>query len=85
MPSSDQFSADEGPSHNAKGLLVIGPQEVNFSDVLVKAMQEAKLALAESRYARGSPDEERRALKLSAGRRLFSHREAERQRRLGAA
>ena len=86
MPSPGlEAHPDDGPSHNARGLLVIGPQAVSFSDVLVKAMEEARLQLADSHYARGSPDQERKALKLAHGRRLYSHREAERQRRAGEA
>lgn len=92
MPSPGLESPD-GPSHNAKGLLIIGPQAVSFSDVLAKLIDEAKGQKDESHYA-PSPDAERKAFvtyesrrppeSRTTGKRLFSFREAQRQRESAA-
>lgn len=70
-----------GPVHDQRGLLIGGPQCVSFSDVLVKAAEQA--ALSVSIYAahfKPNLVEERRAYRLNNGRRLFSRKEAQRQR-----
>lgn len=91
MPSPGLKShPDDGPSHNARGLLVIGPQCVTFSDILVRAAEQAKLSVT-IHASHFKPDlaEEFRARRMQKGkaaqRRLYSAKEAERQRREAAA
>lgn len=81
MPSPAQESVHEGPERNARGLLAIGPKDVSFSDVLAKLIDEAKGDKTRDQFGFSSPDELYKAEKLTRGRRLYSAREAERQRR----
>jgi len=68
-----------------RGLLAVGPEDENFSDVLAKLIAEAEGDKTRDQFGFSSPDELYKAEKLTRGRRLFSSREAERQRREAAA
>lgn len=63
----------EGPEHNARGFFVGGPQMVNPSDVLAKAMEEAKGTLAESKVA-PTPQGQRRQDVVYGQRRALKRR-----------
>lgn len=58
----------EGPEHNCRGFLVIGPQFISPSDVLAKLIAEARLQLSATHYA-PSPDAERKQLVTYRARR----------------
>jgi hypothetical protein len=64
---------DVGPSHNARGFFIGGPQLVTPSDVLARMITEAQLPCAEPRQA-PDPREQRRQMVVYRGREAFRRR-----------
>lgn len=75
LPRDDSDSRE----HDARGIFLIGPEFVSFSDVLAALIAKAKDDTPQH-YGPGAPNELYRCEKLQKGRRLFSAREAQRQR-----
>lgn len=66
-PTTDSQS-DDGPSHNARGFFVIGPQSTNASDVLAKMIAEAKGSIPDTAHRAPNPVEQRRTIRIYSGR-----------------
>lgn len=79
MLPSDQHQHTEGPEYK-RGLFAEGPQFVTFSDVLRKAQEQVRGDKTRDQFGFSSPDELYKAEKLTRGRRLFSAKEAAKQR-----